>query len=268
MKINKLLPILFLGILASCEDTIDSDNRYTPASTPEVKRSVLVEEYTGTTCLNCPHGHALIESLQEYYNTEENLEQGNELIVVGIHIPNWGLSVTRGGFITPEAADLTPEGVNPPQAQVNRTGQLLDRPDWSKIIAQQFCREPEVTFPDRLLATVDSTTIMVQGIITSGNNYADARLHVWLVEDNITYRQRMPDGNPNYEYVHQNVYRAFMTASYAGDDFPLTRNVARTFTKTYPVSESWDMNNMRVVVFVETPTGGVLNACQTKIIAK
>lgn len=266
MKLRYLLPIVAPLLLTACEETIDPNHRYTPTSAIEIKRSVLVEEYTGTKCINAPRGHEVLESLSDYYNTQANFEQGNELIIVSLHIPGQGPTVEQGGLVTPEAADLTPEGVIPPQARINRSGRVLDLAEWSKVIAEQISREPGVTFPDRMKATFDGSTVKVDGVVFAGNNIGNARLHAWLIEDNVTCSQAMPDGTTDDQYSHRNVYRAYMTESCAGDDFALTRNVARRFSFSYPVSDSWNVADMRVAVFVETPTEGVLNACQSKII--
>lgn len=266
MKLKYLLPIIAPVLLTACEEAIDRDHRFTPASIPEIRRSVLVEEYTGTECVNSPRGHVLLDALGGYYNVEANLEQGNEMIVVAIHVPGRGDAIEQGGFVAPEAAELSPGDVVPPQARVNRISGVLDLADWSKVIAEQISREPGVSFPDRMTATTDGSTVRVDGVVLAGNNIGDARLHVWLVEDGITGRQSMPDGTDNSRYVHSNVYRAYMTESCAGADFALTRNVERRFSFTHPVSEKWNMANMRVVMFVETPTGGVLNADQKQVI--
>lgn len=264
MKLKALLPILTPILLASCEDKIEE--RFTPIETPPPARMVLVEEYTGTRCSNCPHGHDLLESLEETYNTEKNLENNIGIITVGIHIRNWGYDLSDGGFITPEAADLTPESISPPQAQINRSGKVLDRADWSKELTLQLGRAPEVTFPDRVTASVDAGGVHVSGLVMAPQNYGDARLHVWIVEDNIVFRQFMPDGSKDDNYVHQNVYRAHMTESYAGTDFALTRNQTKEFSFTRPVHPNWNTDNLRAVVFVETPTKGVLNATQAPIV--
>ncbi len=266
MKIKNLLPVALFGVLAlSCEDKIDE--RYSPATPPAPARTVLVEEYTGTNCSNCPAGHEVMEQLESYYNTEENLADNIGIITVGIHIPNWGYPVESGGFITPEATHLTPEGVNPPQAQINRSGRVLYRSEWGKEISLQLGRDPEVTFPDRVTASVSGNTIEVKGIVRASQNIGDARLNVWIVEDGIVFRQRMPDGSRDDSYVHKSVYRAHMNGSVTGDDFPLLRNKETPFIYKSPLHHSWNASNLRAVVFVEKPNKGVLNATQAPIIA-
>lgn len=268
MKFKYLFPILFPIALASCEDKIDSDNRFTPVEASLTSRMVLVEEYTGTSCVNCPNGHVALEALEEYYNTEENLAQNIGVITVGIHIPNWGISVDLGGFITPEAEELTPAGITPPQAQINRSGRVVSRADWGKEVNAEIERTPEVTFPDRVTASLTPEGLKVSGAVTSNSNLTNALLNVWVVEDNIVFMQNMPDGSRVKDYVHNNVYRAHINNAVGGDDFPLTRNTMREFSYTYPVHSNWNTSNLRVVVFLEAPNHGVLNATFAPVVAQ
>lgn len=264
---NILLCLAATAALTACEEVISAGpNRYTPVQNSAVPaRGVLIEEYTGTSCINCPNGHTVIEAIQEIYNTPENIEQGNEVIVVGIHIPNWGGTVDQGGLITPEAESLTPSGVTPPQASINRSSGLLNRDDWAKTVADQIVRYPAVTFPSSIAAEITNGNITISGTISPSDNVANARLHVWILEDNIIKRQKMPDGSTNREYVHNNVFRAAVTPV-SGQSITLVRNQDSKFLFTYPVNTTlWNTANLRAVVFVESETDGVLNAAQAQI---
>ena len=265
-KLPKLLALLAGTLmLAGCEESIPADKRYTPIPNTKPVRSVLVEEYTGENCINCPNGHVALEAIEELYNTPENLEQGVGVVAVGIHIPNWGRPVEKGGFITPEAEKLTPEGVNPPQAQVNRTSGLLDRNDWAKTIKEVISTPTRVIFVNSVLAEMKNGDKMaISGAVHSVENFADARLHVWVVEDNIVSRQRQPDGSMVGDYVHMNVFRGCVNGV-NGSEFALNRNSDRSFSFTYPIDPKWKPENLRVVVFVETPSFGVMNVTQNNL---
>ncbi len=264
-KLTKLFALLAGTLmLAGCEESIPADKRYTPIPNSKPVRSVLIEEYTGENCLNCPNGHVAIEAIEELYNTPENLEQGVGVVVVGIHIPNWGRTVEKGGFITPEAESLTPEGVNPPQAMVNRTSGLLDRNGWAKSVKDIIATPTRVTFVNSLLAEKQGDSMTISGTVHSVENFADARLHVWVVEDNIVSRQRQPDGSIVGDYVHMNVFRGCVN-SVKGSEFALKRNADRSFSFTYPIDSNWKPANLRVVAFVETPSFGVMNVTQNNL---
>ncbi|MBL0236115.1 MAG: thioredoxin family protein [Saprospiraceae bacterium] len=63
-------------------------------------RVVLVEDFTGASCTNCPGAASTLESLLEKYP--------NNLIVVGVHSRFLGLPAKSGdpNFVTPEAEDI------------------------------------------------------------------------------------------------------------------------------------------------------------------
>ena len=266
---NKTFPKLFALLagtlmLAGCEESIPADKRYTPISNSKPVRSVLVEEYTGENCINCPNGHVALEAIEELYNTPENLEQGVGVVAVGIHIPNWGRPVDKGGFIAPEAESLTPDEVNPPQAQVNRRSGLLDRNDWAKFIKEAIATPTRVTFVNSVLAEQRGDQMVITGAVHSVENFNDTRLHVWVVEDNIVSRQRQPDGSMVADYVHMNVFRGCVNGV-KGSEFTLSRNDDRRFSFTYPIAAEWKPENLRVVVFVESPSFGVMNVTQNNL---
>lgn len=262
-KLHKLF-VLLAGtlMLTACEETIPADKRYSPIANEPPRRTVLVEEYTGTSCINCPNGHKTLESIEELYNTPANLEQGVGVIAVGIHIPNYGIPAAVGGLISSEAASLTPDAVSPPQARVNRTTGVLDIADWPKHIKDLITMPAKVTFDRSLTAELSANnSVTISGEVTSIENLGKARLHVWMVEDSIVMRQSLPDGSVDRTYMHMNVFRGCVTPV-KGAEFGLQRNSTRAFSFSYPLDAKWKPGHMRVVAFIETETDGVLNATQ------
>lgn len=260
LKLSALLASTLL--LAACEETIPADKRYSPIANEPPRRAVLVEEYTGTSCINCPNGHKTLESIEELYNTPANLEQGIGVIAVGIHIPNYGIPAAIGGLISAEAASLTPEAVSPPQARVNRVTGVLDIADWPKHIKDLITMPAKVTFDRSLTAELaENNVVTISGEVTSQDNFSKARLHVWMVEDSIVMRQSQPDGSVDRQYMHMNVFRGSVTPV-NGSEFGMQRNSTRSFSLSYPLDAKWKPEHLRVVAFIETETDGVLNATQ------
>lgn len=268
VKNSKILSLIAAATLtfSACEDTIPAgDARYSPTTPPPPQRTVLIEEYTGTSCINCPNGHAVIEAIENYYNTPENLLVGAGVLVVGIHIPNWGAAVEDGGLIAPEASAIAPDGITPPQARINRSSGFLNRDQWTSTTAIYANVTPSLTYPDGVSATESHDNIIVKFSVSPSSNISDARLHVWLVEDSIKKRQRLPDGSVDREYIHNNVFRAAVTAV-SGQAVSFVRNTDRTFEFNYPVNPAWNVDNMRAIVFIETATTGVINAAHGPVI--
>ena len=85
MKLHKILLSAFIITTAftSC-DEIDENERYIELPAAEVQRKILLEDYTGQMCTNCPDAHRLIASLQEQY--------GGQIVAVAIHAGNFGIA--------------------------------------------------------------------------------------------------------------------------------------------------------------------------------
>ncbi len=46
-------------------DNIDEDDRFIPVERPHSEKTVLIEEFTGARCVNCPDGAAVVAALHE-----------------------------------------------------------------------------------------------------------------------------------------------------------------------------------------------------------
>ncbi len=264
--IKKLALISFLAVaLAGCEEKIDLDERYKPMpETGAPVRTVLIEEYTGVFCPNCPTGHDVLEQIEGYYNTPANLEAGVGVIAVGIHIPAFGDPVAEGGYVAPEAASLSKNQNSAPAARINRRTDALGTDRWFAEVNSQIVRRSSVSLSG-VEAELSGNTLAVSGSVMSDVTIGNAALNVWVVEDGIVDWQAQPDGSYKENYVHHAVYRASLTGL-RGRALELDRNEATPFTVTgFPVSDGWNTANLRVVVFIDTPEGGVLNAAQAPV---
>jgi len=260
-----MLPLLAAILTATaCEEVITPDRRYSPAPAATPARSVLLEEFTGSDCLYGSNGDAVIRAIEQTYNTPANIEQGHEVVVVEFDMPDFSQSAGQGELVAPETESLVPDDVTPPMARVNRTGRLLIRDLWASAVAERIGIGPLLTFPTSVAAELRDGTIAISGSINAGINIPDARLHVWLTEDNVVSPQTMPDGTTDSGYVHDNVFRAAVT-SVKGQSKSFTRNLEQTFRYFYPLNPLWNAANLRVVVFVETEIDGVLNATRARV---
>lgn len=265
--IKKFALLSFLTLaLTACEDKIEPDERYKPLpETGAPMRTVLIEEYTGVYCPNCPTGHDVLKQIEGYYNTPANLDKGVGVIAVGIHIPAFGDPTAEGGYVTPEAASLSKNQNSAPAARINRRTEALGTDRWFAEVNSQIVRRSSVAIAD-VEAEFSGNTLSVSGSVWSDVIVDDAVINVWVVEDDIVDWQAQPDGSYKSDYVHHAVYRASLTGL-RGRALGLNRNEATPFTVTgFPVSDGWNTSNLRVVVFVETPEGGVLNAAQAPVL--
>ena len=79
MNIHNIIYVLF-SLIASAFvacDTIEENERYIEKEIVETKRNVLLEDFTGQNCPNCPQAHRVVNALKEQY--------GESVVAVSIH---------------------------------------------------------------------------------------------------------------------------------------------------------------------------------------
>lgn len=80
MRPHKILSAAIAAVaitLGSCSN-IDEDERLIEVDTPQANRAVLIEDFTGQWCPNCPNASDEIESLTQTYGSDK-------IIAVAIH---------------------------------------------------------------------------------------------------------------------------------------------------------------------------------------
>ncbi len=247
----------------------------TPAAISTVvdqKKQVLIEEFTGVRCVNCPAGSEALQQLLDRY--------GERLIAFSIHAGFFSDPYTQSlyDFRTPAAEAIlnfhnSPPGY--PSAIVDRKifggairphlGQSL----WADAIAQQLEEEPEVKIhldPSFDPITSDfelRTTIFYEQAIEE-----EVRITVLITEDKVTDYQLTPSGL-QADYVHDHVIRSSLSAP-AGNILTEPSDAGSIFCKLYTgnISADWKEEDCKAIVFLHK--GGesreVLQAHQVKII--
>ncbi len=241
--------------VASCTN-IDKDERLIYVKPAEVKKHVLIEDFTGQRCVNCPNAADKIKELQNTYG-EENI------IAVGIYGGDFGYTTIAEGR---QPLSLTTEDGNSyyttwnvkaqPSGMIDRYGgQVLSNiAYWTAYVQGTIAMDPTVMIVPTAQYDASARSLKVDVEVAGLKTLSGAKLQVWLVEDGIVDMQYMPNGSVNNEYVHNHVFRATMTAV-NGDDINVAENgdVKKSYTTT--LKEGWKPENMSVVAFVFTGDG-------------
>lgn len=251
---------LSLLTLASC-DELDQDERLEYVKPAQVSRAVLIEDFTGQKCVNCPLATDEIHALQEQYGD-------SVVIAVGIHSGplgfkgnkrSVGLATTLGDtYYNYWGPDHQPIGL------VNRVGGLNDYPAWAALVRQALTETAPLDIHLSTDYTADSRQLNVTAAAYGTNGTTTGKLQVWLVEDSITAMQMIPDGSTDVEYVHNHVLRATMNGDWGED---ITVNEGSTTDKTYTLAldEKWIPAHVSVIAFVYND-GGVQQVVKKPII--
>lgn len=249
------------GLLAAACDTVEKDDYKTDYTGPiSSERKVLLEDYTGVRCVNCPTAAAEIERLQEFY--------GDNIIVVGVYPmqptgltqpwdPNRDLrSSVAQTWATEFAIEQFPNGM------VNRQ-EVIGYQEWGGAIAEVI--SGGINYVDLSLTanmSTDSTiAVSVEGSFVE-NYEADGAVNLitMILEDSIVATQLTGAGFDR-GYVHNHVLRAVLGpewGSQVASEAP-TRGTTFSTSLSGTVNPAWRANKLSVVA-------AVVNAASREVI--
>lgn len=224
-------------------------------------RKVLIEDYTGHKCGNCPAAARELKKLDSIYE--------GKIVPVAIHA---GFYATVSGQyttnLTCQAGDdydsfFGNSAAGNPNGLVNRGGYgsanlIKQWTDWGTAAYSYFGGSADFLLD--ITTNIDSvnkrlsTSVSTKAARTRTGNF---NLVVWLTEDKIIAEQvdySLPPGQqfiPNYEFNH--VLRASLNSSWGTTLTSIGMAAGDSIVKTvsnYQLSSNWNWRNCHVVAFV------------------
>ena len=241
--------------------------------TPQ-NRKVVLEEFTGVNCGNCPDGHRRANALRDAHP--------GEVFLINIH---------QGSFAYPAEIDLrtnygdalaSQAGINSyPNATINRHSfngsiAVADRTAWTSLSEGLLSTEAYANIAAK--ATVDWQTremqVTVQVYYTGNSPASTNYLNVALLQDYIYGPQagmnanmEQVDGN---QYVHMHALRDLITGQWGEEITTTTQGsfVEKTYTYTIPEAVREvpvEMGNISVVAFLAEGRTEIITACEANL---
>ena len=241
-----------LGLMVAC-DEVSVNDRLIYVEPPQVSRAVLIEDYTGQYCVNCPRATEEIERLIEQY--------GDSIVIaVAIHSGPFGKSKGEPSPLYTEVGDMY---FNTWGMSAQPIG-LIDRlfgstpfsyTDWAGGVNYEVAIEPPVSFltdidydSETRDAAIEVQTIGLDSALVSG------KLQVWLVEDSIDSFQLMPDGSREEHYNHMHVFRASVNDLW-GDALSVSHGQVAVKNYELKLDPAWVPEHCSVVTFLYDDSG-------------
>jgi hypothetical protein len=257
-KIFTLLTLLALVLTTFSCDIIEGPKKDYSTIQGNSARRVLLEEFTGQRCPNCPNANAKARELDSIY--------GENLIIIAIHATAFAVPVPSLGYPYDYRTDIGDElAVNLgadddglPNGAVNRTLKSQDKwvwkfSEWTSRISEQLAETPVMDL--EVASTFDETTRTASISVDMEffeDVAADHQLVVVITEDSIVSRQLdITTEYPNY--VHRHMLRGSVTAGFYGESIsPSPIEIGDQFTKnfTYTLPVDWNADHCEVVAYV------------------
>ena len=269
-----LFGLMTLLFIASCEEVgpdIDlggnsnavSDTTFLLTEIPDPEKKIVVmEEFTGVRCVNCPEGHEIIEALKGIYP--------DRFIYASFHsnfLSNPYL-YSRQDFRRQEAQDIEDYLISvgfKPAAAIDRKmfdasvlpSILYGRQTWNNYVDQVF-NEVAKTNVD-IINNYNETTRELEVIVTVTYTQPVAaanKVTVLITEDSIISAQIGLNDVMDTFYVHNGVFRKFLSAT-RGDLLDAEKQAGRVFRKVYRTSidNAWVADRLKVMAYVHDYEG-------------
>ena len=241
-----------LMLLSICLMAANAQQNY-KVGTDREKRGLLLEEFTGAYCPNCPDGHRIAKSMGKGY--------GDQIELVSIHTGNF--SPNKGSFIlrTEDGDEIAqyfkvqgfPTGMISRHSFTNKY--VHNREGWIRVAEDIFEEDAAVNL--YLEATYDDATrqldIHTEGYSPVDNSAKDLRLNVIITQDYIKgYQKGSAEGD---NYIHMHALRDCITP--ATGDAITNKAEGEYFTADYQYAlpqeitgQTVKAENIRVIAFV------------------
>ena len=232
------------------------DTTYVDTNLPvQEQRTVLIEEFTGVKCKNCPSSHA---KLKQIIN-----DNPDRVIGVAIHNSN-GLAEPHSNgedFRTEKGIEISNKlgGTGSiPMGAIDRY-QFSGQPElvvfhnkWKNLVAQRLNSVPRVNIGiSNSFDNSDRELMTTIELHYTGNVDSLNHLSIMVIEDGIIGPQSLPNQTVDQNYVHDHILRGMLTPA-NGELTHITtkagRVVERQFSVTLP--QHWNAENCHVVAFV------------------
>ncbi len=270
-KINIILIFLATTLLVSC-DNVPVSERKKAVDISSFKKPVVVVDFTGVDCTNCPKAAEAIKKMHE--------QAGDKIIGVAMypdcsfnHHSSFDLKCPEATEYYKTFGDISK--IVLPSGMVdfaNYNNQLIiDYTLWNSAVIQRITIDVpiEISLNATIIKEGGNPTRNIEittKITTKSDISENMALILWLIEDGIVGYQN-DGGNQRNDYTHNHVLRTVINGLW-GENFSVSP-AAGMYEKsiTYEAKENkWKLENCSVVgVVINTTTKEIITAGKTKI---
>lgn len=262
--IYKIIFALVFIMLSTACDEITGDVTETPnqdtSNAGNIVQKVLLEDFTGYTCGNCPAAHDVIKQIEKTY--------GERFIPIAVHV---------GSFAEPDPKHpydfRTSEGnaydqvfgnsqAGLPNGMINRkkfnNSYITRHNKWASLVATELANEP--TLGIKLNAAYNQNTRKIE--VTTNLNYIKNStnqdyLVIVMIEDSIIQYQkdyRLGENQDILDYCHNHVLRGSINSAWGEriSTQEITAGKKYSFNHSFviPQDKDWKPENMQIVAYV------------------
>ncbi len=276
---NKIITISFIfliisGILCSC-DKISEDDYLIPL--PDVEwqgQRVLIEDFTGMRCSNCPEAAAIAENLQNLYP--------DRVIVLSNHVSVKKSSLGSPDTLTSNIGDDYLSQFYPvpnvlPMGMINRinlpSGRIFNSTQWNGLVTSQLKILPEFDLEIKnTFSSTDSLLKVVANVTPRKNMEGVYKLTILITESGIIGPQSTSVGTGiDLNYNHKHVLRTTITSSstiingLVSKDLPITGTFEKKIPFRWEKGGKANVDNCHVIAFISDTNEVIKQVVEAKL---
>jgi len=215
----------YLEPVSSVNDTSFFSDTTVETSQLDGIRHVLIEDYTGHTCGNCPEAAEIAKAIHENHP--------EQVVVMAVHSGFFAKPKTSGTAFTSDYRTTEGEaldeffgnsGAGNPNGLINRIDypaqtQVKQMGSWAVLTQSELAKTPAIKLATKVLYKDSTRTLRINTHSTFLSDYPrPTRMVVHITEDSIIDWQkdyRLPSGQQDISnYVHRHVLRATLNGQF------------------------------------------------------
>jgi hypothetical protein len=241
------------------------DTNYLTNNVPDAApKTILLEEFTGVRCTNCPSGHARVAEL---YNTYPG-----RFVAIAIHTNFLGAPYGNDLDLRTENGETLGATLGPingkPSAFIDRkqfstvaTRDVINPDLWPPLVAEQMNLSSPVNIElEKVNLDENSRILRYRVTLSYTENAQNHNLGFAITENNIVAAQ-LSSGTIIENYVHKHVLRDYLSPIIGQ---PLTENLerGRVIIKEFEfeIPLGWNIQNLELIAFIRQSNDEIVNA--------
>ena len=247
------LKLLFVLENSNTSEILQSNTVFIQGLEFDKNQNILVEDFTGHKCGNCPKAHEELTLLRNTY--------GTKIVPMAIHFGYY--AQTNSSYPTDFTTDVGDAignkfGVtSTPVGMVNRVGdegnKLLEFSEWDASISKLLTKTPSVGIA--MAAEIKDNKIEASVFVKAfEQNDTLLKVQVFIIENHIIDKQLYYGHDPEEieDYEHEHVLRGSLNGDWGEDltSVPFKKNNIVYKSYNYTINPDWNTQNLLLVAVV------------------
>jgi thiol-disulfide isomerase/thioredoxin len=269
--------ILLIAFLAGCDyvnDTYSSGNSGNNGGGNAIQRRILIEDFTGHKCGNCPRAAEKLAQIHQIY--------GDKVVSYAVHAGFFAqpdaYGIYTNDYRTPVGDDINNFFGNSmaglPNGLVNRKefngSAIVEYNAWASKVNELLLLPPDAQITMTPQYTASNRSFKIDATIKALTEIeSGARIVFYLTEDSIKSPQKDYSLSPAdiIEYYHRHVLRGSVNGSWGNEINTSTLTEGQTVDVSYTttIPASWNENKVSVVAVLYKSNKEVIQVEEKKI---